>query len=180
MIRLALYIRDSQGNRSEARASDLRSHPGLWLNRTKQRLCEGYKSEYSPRTCSMGKPAGDILCLRSIPLHRLVQTSATFYTIQVHSTIPPFGTAILREIKQILSGLLRSPHSFFPPGNHVQKGNLVCIRILVILPLFSDIYLRARIFIRNVRRGGHNSVLGVTLPDVEARSVQCIARCKHF
>ena len=25
------------GNRSEARASDLRSHPGLWWNRIKQR-----------------------------------------------------------------------------------------------------------------------------------------------
>ena len=29
------------GNRSEARASDLRSYPGLWWNRTKQRLYEG-------------------------------------------------------------------------------------------------------------------------------------------
>ena len=61
------------------------------------------------------------------PTRRAVQTSATFYTIQVHSTIPPFGTAIVRETKQMLSGLLRSPHSLFPPGNHVSEGHLACI-----------------------------------------------------
>ena len=38
MIRLALYIPES-GNRSEARASNFRSHPGLWWNRIKLRLC---------------------------------------------------------------------------------------------------------------------------------------------
>ena len=48
-------------NRSEARASDLRSHPGLWWNRIKLHLYEGKKSEYSPRTCSIGRPAG--LCV---------------------------------------------------------------------------------------------------------------------
>ena len=32
-------------NRSEARASDLRSYPGLWWNRIKQRLYEGKESE---------------------------------------------------------------------------------------------------------------------------------------
>ena len=39
------------GSRSEARASDLRSYPGLWWNGIKLRLYEGNKSEYSPRTC---------------------------------------------------------------------------------------------------------------------------------
>ena len=38
-----------------------------------------------------------------IPTCRLVQTCATFYTIQVRSTIPPFGTVILGETKQMLS-----------------------------------------------------------------------------
>ena len=50
------------GNRSEARASDLRSHPGLWWNRIKLRLYGGKESEYSPRTCSIGKPAAGTLC----------------------------------------------------------------------------------------------------------------------
>ena len=44
------------GNRSEASASDLRSYPGLCWNRIKQRLYEGNESEYSPRTCSIGRP----------------------------------------------------------------------------------------------------------------------------
>ena len=39
------------GNRSEARASDLRSYPGLWWNRIKRGLYEGKESEYSPTTC---------------------------------------------------------------------------------------------------------------------------------
>ena len=50
------------GNRSEARASDLKSYPGLWWKRIKLRLYEGKESEYSPRTCSIGKPAGATLC----------------------------------------------------------------------------------------------------------------------
>ena len=50
------------GNRSEARASDLRRYPGLWWNRIKQRFYEGKESEYSPRTCSIGRPAGGTLC----------------------------------------------------------------------------------------------------------------------
>ena len=50
------------GNRSEASASDLRSYPGLWWNRMKLRLSEGKESEYSPRTCSIGRPAGGTLC----------------------------------------------------------------------------------------------------------------------
>ena len=50
------------GNRSEARASDLKSYPGLWWNRIKLRLYEGNESEYSPRTCSIGRPAGGTLC----------------------------------------------------------------------------------------------------------------------
>ena len=46
------------GNRSEARASDLRSYPGLWWKRIKLRLYEGNENEYSPRTCSVGRPPG--------------------------------------------------------------------------------------------------------------------------
>ena len=49
-------------SRSEARASDLRSYTGLWWNRIKLRLYEGNGSEYSPRTCSIGRPAGGTLC----------------------------------------------------------------------------------------------------------------------
>ena len=59
------------------------------------------------------------------PTRRLVQTSATLYTIQVHSTIPLFGTAIPRQqTKQILSGLLRSPRSFAPPGTTSRREAL--------------------------------------------------------
>ena len=49
------------GNRSEARAPDVRSYPGLWWKRIKLRLYEGNESEYSPRTCSIGRPAGGTL-----------------------------------------------------------------------------------------------------------------------
>ena len=51
------------GNGSEVRASDLISHPGLWWNRIKLRLYnKGEQSEYSPRICSIGRPAG-ALCV---------------------------------------------------------------------------------------------------------------------
>ena len=50
------------GSRSEARASDLRSYPGLWWKRIKLYIYEGNESEYSPRTCSIGRPAGGTLC----------------------------------------------------------------------------------------------------------------------
>ena len=56
------------GNRSEARASDLRSHPGLWWNRIKVRLYKGKQSGYSPRTFSIGRPGGDTLCPQPITL----------------------------------------------------------------------------------------------------------------
>ena len=55
----------------------------------------------------------------------------------------------------------------------------LCIRINVVL-FFSGTPLRARTFIRNVRWGGHNSTVGVTLPEAWARFVQCIARGKLF
>ena len=59
MIRLAFYVRvPNIGNRSEARASDLRRYPGLWWNRINQFPYDGKESEYSPRTCSIGRPAG--------------------------------------------------------------------------------------------------------------------------
>ena len=56
-----LYSRKLE-NKSEARASDLRSHPGLWWNRIKLRLYEGKESEYSTRTCPIGRSAGGTLC----------------------------------------------------------------------------------------------------------------------
>ena len=49
-------------SRSEARASDLRSYPGLWWKRIKLYIYEGKESEYSPRTCLIGRPAGGTLC----------------------------------------------------------------------------------------------------------------------
>ena len=70
MIRLAFYNRESKEKRSEACGSDLRSHPGFWWNRIQLRLYEGKESEYSPRTCSTGRPAGGSLCPRPITLHR--------------------------------------------------------------------------------------------------------------
>ena len=42
----------------------------------------------------------------------------------------------------------------------------------------SDTSLHARTVIRNVRGGGHNSTVGVTLPEVWARSVRSVARGK--
>ena len=62
MIKVGVLYSGKLGNRSEARASDLRSYPGLWWKRIKQRLYEGKESEYSPRTCSIGRPAGGTLC----------------------------------------------------------------------------------------------------------------------
>ena len=50
------------GSRSEARASDLRIYPGLWWKRIKLHLYDWNESEYSPRTCSIGRPAGGTLC----------------------------------------------------------------------------------------------------------------------
>ena len=40
--------------------------------------------------------------------------------------------------------------------------------------------LRVRTFVPNVGRGGHNSTLGLTLLEVWARSVQCVAGDKPF
>ena len=57
------------GNRSGARASELRSYPGRWWSRIKLRLNEGKESEYSPRTCPIGRPAGGTLCPHPITLH---------------------------------------------------------------------------------------------------------------
>ena len=51
------------GIRSEARASDLRSYPGLCLVETNKAMSlRRNESEYSPRTCSIGRPAGGTLC----------------------------------------------------------------------------------------------------------------------
>ena len=63
---------------------------------------------------------------------------------------------------------------------YVSSVYTVCSRIIVILFCFSDSSLRARTFVSNVKRGGHNSTVGVTLPEVWARSVQCVARGKPF
>ena len=77
MIWLAFLLYSGKlGNRSEARASDLKSHPGFWWNRIKLRLYEGRESAYSPRTCSIGRPAGGTQCPRPI-------------TLQMASSTPP-------------------------------------------------------------------------------------------
>ena len=46
--------------------------------------------------------------------------------------------------------------------------------------LSSGTFLRARTFVPNVGWGGHNSTVGLTLLEVWARSVQCVARGKPF
>ena len=43
-------------SRSEARASDLKSYPGLWWKKIKLHHYEGNENEYSPRTWSIGRP----------------------------------------------------------------------------------------------------------------------------
>ena len=68
MVRLAFYIRGSQEMErlvppiSEA----IRGSGGI--DRIKLRLYEGKESEYSPRTCSIGRPAGGTLCPHPITL----------------------------------------------------------------------------------------------------------------
>ena len=60
--KVGLLYSGKLGSRSEARASDLRSYPGLWWKRIEPHLYEGNESEYSPRTCSIGRPAGGTQC----------------------------------------------------------------------------------------------------------------------
>ena len=66
--KVVVFYSGKLGNTSEARASDLTSYPGLWWNRIKLRLYAGKESEYSPRTCSIGRPAGGTLCPHPITL----------------------------------------------------------------------------------------------------------------
>ena len=66
-----------------------------------------------------------------------------------------------------------------PPLPKCPRGTTVCVRTIALFS-FSDTRLRARTFVRNVGGGGHNSTVGVTLPEVWARSVQCVARGKPF
>ena len=66
--KVGVFYSGKLANRSEARASDLRSHPGLWWNRIKLRLYEGKQTEYYPRPCSIGRLAGGTLCLHPITL----------------------------------------------------------------------------------------------------------------
>ena len=73
------------GNRSEARASDLRSYLGLWWNRIKLRLYEGKENEYSPRTCSIGRPAGGTLCPH-LQLYRIPPIKTNSLTYHITST----------------------------------------------------------------------------------------------
>ena len=69
---------------------------------------------------------------------------------------------------------------FFPLYFPSAEGK-ICISIYIyVYILSSDTCLCARTFIRNVRRGGHNPAVGVTLPEVWARSVQCVAGGKPF
>ena len=60
----------------------------------------------------------------------------------------------------------------------VRDDTTICMSIYIYF--FSSTSLRARTFVRNVGCGGHNSNVGVTLPEVWARSIQCVARGKPF
>ena len=78
------------GNRS-ARGTCLRSQKLfgalVWWNRIKLRLYEGKESEYSPRTCSIGRSAVGTLCPRPIPLPVAEGTglpSDTFGAVVMH------------------------------------------------------------------------------------------------
>ena len=60
---------------------------------------------------------------------------------------------------------------------------LEALYVYVYTPVFvffssSDTSLRACTFIRNSRGGGHNSTVGVTLPEVWGRSLRCVVRDK--
>ena len=57
-----------------------------------------------------------------------------------------------------------------------KMENMYSIIVIFFFP--SGTSLRARTFVPNVGWGGHNSTVGVTLPEVWARSVQCVARGK--
>ena len=69
---------------------------------------------------------------------------------------------------------LRHSLTYFP------EWNLGRIRIIAFFFISSGTHLRARTFARNVGWGGHTSTVGVTLPEVWARSVQCVAGGKPF
>ena len=58
--KVGVFYSEKFGSRPEARASDLRSYPGLCLVETNKKATSlrRQQSEYSPRTCSIGRPAG--------------------------------------------------------------------------------------------------------------------------
>ena len=103
-----------KGIRSEARASDLRGYPGLfWWNRIKQRLYEGKESEYSPRTCSIGRPAGGTL---SPPYNFTVGAMGLF--------TPAFAVSSLFHRKTVFWCGLRKVYSVFC-GGYFEKSSSV-------------------------------------------------------
>ena len=57
---------------------------------------------------------------------------------------------------------------------------ILCIRTSIIARFFPSGTSLVRTFVRNVGWGGHSSTVGVTLPEVWARSVQCVAYGKPF
>ena len=79
---------------------------------------------------------------------------------------------------------LRCPRCFWANdlANRHQPEATICLicNVYVHLSGFFFGHISARTFIRNVidGLGGHNSTVGVTLPEVWARSVQCVARGK--
>ena len=70
------------GSRSEARASDLRSYPGLWWNRIKLRLYEGKKVSTLRGSARLADLQG-AFCVPPITLH-VASTSLTCYCGSVH------------------------------------------------------------------------------------------------
>ena len=57
---------------------------------------------------------------------------------------------------------------------------VICACIIVFFFFPSGTSLRARTFVPDVGWGGHNSTVGLTLPEVWARSVECVTRGKPF
>ena len=76
--------------------------------------------------------------------------------------------------------LSERPSVNFVPLLLYTSSMYICTCIIVIFFFLLGTSLRARTFVPNVGWGGHTSTVGLMLPEVRARSVQCVARGKPF
>ena len=113
-------------NRSEARASDLRSYPALWWNRLLLRLYEGNEGECFPRTCLIGKPAAGTLCLHPITfqINDVVGSTCLMIGLPWRLSCSPRHTGGMR---QVLEPFLPPP---LPHRRHAELFSWVTFALL--------------------------------------------------